>query len=690
MSLLQPFNLLDSIGEKLSDFLEIFAEPVVEVMLFTPIPMHNGELALIRKPTNPPWPSIYDFAFTQMLPAVFTILFLGYLFTYLLRALPGFSFQQQEMQGNIVSAMILTYWAWPFGVGLLAFFNGLSQVIAPPPGDVAGTVAAQLAALGAVTASIPGLNIFSALVAGIDLGAFAGVGVLYAARVMYLMAFMMMIFLLTAFYVAEIPILKTISQVAFVFFVSMSLLPVFVGAGMRIMVIFFSGAVNLQNLGIGNLLSFALSFLLPAMALGFFGGFSIISGIIPFVGQIKGVMGGGGSAVGAGSSGRSLGSVGPTQSDDFDGWVEEKTAKLDEKLPEYGRAADKRLGSPVGRSKQSTKQTAREIASARQKETPTMNSSMSDIARGTTQSIGYNETPDEPLADHEPTPAELMQQQFEDGRPDPGSVDPGAQEPVAVSEETFGELDEETFERAVEGSDMSPSGMQTYLQNLEETHGREAVEDFVSRATMSQAAAESGFRAAKSSPSPAEAAVPDEPADDPVDDGPATDSGVPDLTASADESVEMIETTSKSTSASTNSLITNQDSFAEGSVGEGQWEDTPAVNEQRAAEIADVAAEEWDGEGDPPEEYLRTAARGHVPGVSEDQTKEAQPAEYAVVDQYNKRHDPVEDRRTDTDSFEYVEGDDQSTMEGPEATDTTNRTGSSGGRDPVDILESDD
>jgi len=315
-----------------------------------------------------------------------------------------------------------------------------------------------------------------------------------------------------------------------------------------------------------------------------------------------------------------------------------------------------------------------------------MNSSMSDIAKGTTQSIGYNETPDEPLDDEDPSPAELMQQQFEDGRPEPGNVDPGAQEPVAVSEETFGELDEETFERAVEGSEMSRNGMQTYLQNLEETHGREAVEDFVNRATMSQAAAESGFRAAKSSPTPAEAAVPDEP----VDDASSADAEVPDLTASADESVEMIETTSGSTSASTNSLITNQDSFAEGSVGEGQWEDTPTVDEHRAAEIADVAAEEWDGEGDPPEEYLRTAARGHVPGVSEAGTAEAQPAEYAVVDQYNKRHDPVNERRTNPDAFEYVESDDQSSTESPEATETTNSTGSSGGRDPVDILESDD
>jgi hypothetical protein len=223
--------------------------------------------------------------------------------------------------------------------------------------------------------------------------------------------------------------------------------------------------------------------------------------------------------------------------------------------------------------------------------------------------------------------------------------------------------------------------MNRYLHNLRDTHGQEAVEEFVSRAAMSQAVAKSGHRAAKSTPRPTEAAVPDEPADD----GPPGDAEVPDLTASANESVEMIETTSKSTPASTNSLITNQDSFAEGSVGEGRWEDTPAVNEQRAAEIADVAAEEWDGEGDPPEEYLRTAARGHVPGVSESGTAEAQPAEYAVVDQYNKRHDPVNERRTNPDAFEYVEGE-----EPAETTDTTNSTGSSGGRDPVDILESDD
>ena len=145
-----------------------------------------------------------------------------------------------------------------------------------------------------------------------------------------------------------------------------------------------------------------------------------------------------------------------------------------------------------------------------------------------------------------------------------------------------------------------------------------------------------------------------------------------------------------STETAVEQLILNPDGFTEGSVGEGQWEETPQINKHQAAEIADTGREEWDGEGDPPEEYLRTAARGHVPGVSEAGTAEAQPAEYAVVDQYNKRHDPVNERRTNPDAFEYVESDDQSSTESPEATETTNSTGSSGGRDPVDILESDD
>jgi hypothetical protein len=109
-----------------------------------------------------------------------------------------------------------------------------------------------------------------------------------------------------------------------------------------------------------------------------------------------------------------------------------------------------------------------------------------------------------------------------------------------------------------------------------------------------------------------------------------------------------------STQSSPQGLIHNSEAFVEGAVGEGTWTETPLVDKTRAAEIATQAHEEWDGEGHPDEEYLRMAARGHLPTVTEADTVRGQPAEYAVVDQYNKQYTPTNERRTNTDSFEYV------------------------------------
>jgi len=108
-----------------------------------------------------------------------------------------------------------------------------------------------------------------------------------------------------------------------------------------------------------------------------------------------------------------------------------------------------------------------------------------------------------------------------------------------------------------------------------------------------------------------------------------------------------------STGSEPTGLICNPDAFTEGSVGEGVWTETPQINRDRAAAIADEAHDEWDGEGHPGEQYLRMAARGHLPGVSEAETIQGQPAEMAVVDQYNKRYDPPEPRRANTDCFDY-------------------------------------
>jgi hypothetical protein len=92
-------------AEVIGDYL---IEPTINVITYTPVPLRHGELALIRRPTNGPWPQIYDFAFTRLLPSVFAILVLGYALSILMRALPGMGYQRQQLRGNIITALIVT------------------------------------------------------------------------------------------------------------------------------------------------------------------------------------------------------------------------------------------------------------------------------------------------------------------------------------------------------------------------------------------------------------------------------------------------------------------------------------------------------------------------------------------------------------------------------------------------------
>jgi hypothetical protein len=247
---------------------EFLIQPVIGIVTYTPVPLRNGELALIRRPTNGPWPQIYDMAHETILPAVFALLFLGYGLSYLMRAIPRFGYQRQRLRGNIVSAMILTYWAWPLGVGILALMDGLTQGIAPPPSNLSGVLVAQLGVMiGAV--STPGPNILAAVVGMIDVVALIGVFLLYLFRIFYLLIFMQLVFLITALYVAEIPYLEAISQTAFSVFVKLSYAPIFMAATLALTDTLFASATTI-DLGIGLASDFiygVASIVLPAIGI---------------------------------------------------------------------------------------------------------------------------------------------------------------------------------------------------------------------------------------------------------------------------------------------------------------------------------------------------------------------------------------------------------------------------------------
>ena len=331
-------------AEVIGDYL---IEPTINVVTYTPVPLRHGELALIRRPTNDPWPMIHDFAFTKILPSVFALLILGYALAYVLRAIPGVGYQRQQIRGNIISALIVTPWAWPLGVGVLALMDGLTRGLAPPASNLSGVLVSQLVAMVGIVGA-PGPNILAAIVGVIDVIALIGVFLLYLFRIFYLLIFMQLSFLIVALYAADFPYLKRISQTAFSVFVKLSYAPIFMAATLALTDVLFSSATSI-NLGLSLATDFiygVASLILPIVGIGIY-----IMVLVSSVPGGKTVAAGAGvaSAIGASSrsGGKPLGAFGSAESDDYEGWAEEKAANLDEKLQDSTKRYTKTAGQRV-------------------------------------------------------------------------------------------------------------------------------------------------------------------------------------------------------------------------------------------------------------------------------------------------------------------------------------------------------
>lgn len=413
------FGFFGAIFDKLSDLIgDYIAQPLVEIILYTPVPTRNGEIALVQKPDNGVWPQIYESAHTEILPAVIVILFVLYLFTYLFDVLPGVgSFDKQNTRGNLFTALFLTWWSWPLGVAILAFFNGLTKGLAPDPGALGDLMATQIGVLGASLA-VPGVNVISLFVGLTNLTVLALALLLYLFRIIYLLIFMELIFIITAVYLVDLPYISKIAKTSFSFFIKFAFIPIFAAAGLRIAVHLFdsaTGKIAGLDLGFGDVVLGIMSLIIPVMVIALY---YIV---------LQSNMGAPASkaASAAKKKGVPAGSLGTPTSDEYEGKIQEKAANLDDKL-----TSDRlRNRMPGGGSASRGQATLSGATSGKKSRGARLKSSIGSIAQGVRQSSigsGSGDTPNPDAGSGGPSAAERLNQQFEEGeRPEPGNVDPG-------------------------------------------------------------------------------------------------------------------------------------------------------------------------------------------------------------------------------------------------------------------------
>lgn len=246
-------------------------QPFLDLIVYTPHPLHNGQIALFRRPTNGVWPFLYDAYFTNLWTSIL-FLIVGYLLMSFIQT-TGIvsSYKTRRSKTDLVTAIFVLPFGWAGGALVLQFSSALTKYLMPNGPEFSGIV---LGALGALAGSyqLIGVNVITGTLSLIDLIVFVIVFAIYLFRIFYLMLVMYGMPYLLAFWLIRIPVLSGISQTLLSVFVKMAFLPLIVAMGLDLTTVLISssgrllfGSFNLQ--GVAQSL---VALVFPLLTLGAF------------------------------------------------------------------------------------------------------------------------------------------------------------------------------------------------------------------------------------------------------------------------------------------------------------------------------------------------------------------------------------------------------------------------------------
>ncbi|WP_135855302.1 hypothetical protein [Halorussus salinus] len=318
------------------DGLEGIIQTGLEIILYTPVPKRCVKgasqsypncpttVALVQKPANPPWPSVFKTAWSEVMPTAVTILFVLYLVIRVLEAVPGISQKKtRQAQTSIFGALVTLPFSWSFGAGVLVFFSGLTKALAPTPDELLPIVTTQLTAL-LTAAATPGGNFLALGVSGLDGALLIGAVLAYLFRILFLIFVMQYIHLLAVIYLLDVPVLNGITTKIFEIFIALSFLPILVAGMFDFATTVFSSESLPFLPDLGGFAQATISMVLPAASLGLYhlalkG--AMLSGMSKTLGKVE-----------SAASGTAVGDLGEASSDEYGGLVEEKTAQLENRV----------------------------------------------------------------------------------------------------------------------------------------------------------------------------------------------------------------------------------------------------------------------------------------------------------------------------------------------------------------------
>lgn len=247
-------------------------DPFLDFVTYTPRPMHDGELAIVKQPTNGIWPSIYD-QYMQVLAVSYTFLFVAIIVTSTASVFGVVSsYRQQRIKHTSLTAIVILPLSWPAAAFTLHAFAGITQAFLQSV-DLSGLFTTLLAAL-VLSSSIPGVNVISSLLGVLDLGVMLLATGLYIFRIMFLLFIMRTLPLLVVAKCVRVPVLEGLANRFLGLFLRFAFLPVLVALGFQTAGVLFndSGEVMLSGLqgAVTGVLQSLFAIVIPAMTIAFY------------------------------------------------------------------------------------------------------------------------------------------------------------------------------------------------------------------------------------------------------------------------------------------------------------------------------------------------------------------------------------------------------------------------------------
>jgi hypothetical protein len=138
------------------DFVQGIISGIVNLIVGTPVPKHNGSPAFFQQPTNQPWKGVYNSWLTFALPLgiiEWMLMMLGIMFSQVYISGSANELKRREMKNRSWKVLFGVLGSWVIGATILHLSNAVTLAVAPNGKDIASNLAVFVGSVGAAGAA---------------------------------------------------------------------------------------------------------------------------------------------------------------------------------------------------------------------------------------------------------------------------------------------------------------------------------------------------------------------------------------------------------------------------------------------------------------------------------------------------------------------------------------------------------